>query len=125
MSMIDFYFRAPGDPNYSENKLSSTDDVENTIEQIRMTLLTRKGEVLGEPDFGLDVTKYLFEFEGTPLSVLEKEADGQIHEYITMSKIYTIKADAFVLDDIADLYKTGIGLDISLDGRRAFATLYE
>lgn len=123
--MIDFYFREPGDPNYIDGKLSSTDDIENTIEQIRMTLLTRKGEVLGEPDFGLDTTKYLFEFEGSSLTAMEKEADTQIHEYVMMSKIYTINAKAFMLDDITDAYKIGLGLDISLDGRRAFATLYE
>ena len=76
--MIDFYFRAPGDPNYNPDLLSCSNDIENTIEQIRMTLLTKKGEVLGEPNFGLDTTKYLFEFEGYPLDSLEKEI-GRAH----------------------------------------------
>ena len=123
--MIDFYFRAPGDPNYVPNQLSTTDNIENTIEQIRITLLTKKGEVLGEPEFGLDVTKYLFEFEGNSLESLEKEADEQIHTYVMMSKIYTVVSSAFTLDDDADLYKTALGLDIRLNGRRTFAALYE
>ena len=90
-----------------------------------MTLLTKKGEVLGEPEFGLDVTKYLFEFEGVPLESLEREADEQIHTYVTMSKVYTVISSAFTLDDDIDLYKTALGLDIRLNGRRTFAALYE
>lgn len=123
--MIDFYFRAPGDPNYVEGKISESNQIENTIEQIRMTLLTKKGEVLGEPDYGLDVTKYLFEFEGFPLENLESEANFQIQNYVMMSKLYTIKSAAFTMDDIGDIHKTALGLDISIDGTRAFAALYE
>jgi hypothetical protein len=123
--MIDFYFRAPGDPNYREGIFSCENDIENTIEQIRMTLLTKKGEVLGEPDFGLDTTKYLFEFEGYPLESLEKEAYEQIQNYVMMSKKYTIGAKAFTLDDISDIHKTALGLDISINGTRSFAALYE
>ena len=123
--MIDFYFRSPGDPNYIAGKISESGSIENTIEQIRMTLLTKKGEVLGEPDYGLDVTKYLFEFEGGALENLESEASVQIQNYVMMSKLYNIKANAFTLDDIGDIYKTALGLDISIDGRRSFSTIYE
>ena len=90
-----------------------------------MTLLTKKGEVLGEPEFGLDVTKYLFEFEGSALEPLEKEADDQIQNYVMMSRQYAIKTGAFTLDDMGDPYKTAIGLDISIDGVRSFAALYD
>lgn len=123
--MIDFYFRAEDDPNYIQNLISSTNDVENTITQVRMTLLTRKGEVLGEPDFGLDATKYLFQFEGTDLEVLEQEANEAISEYVMMSKLYNVRADAFTFDDLGDIYKANLGLDITVNGRRAFATFYE
>jgi len=122
--MIDLYIRSPEDPNFIPDKLSSIDDIENTVQQVRMTLLTKKGEVLGEPDFGLETTKYLFEFEGVSLSVLEKEADEQIHNYVMMSKIYVIKPFAFTINDIADVYKTGLGISISIDGVRSFAALY-
>ena len=122
--MIDLYIRSPEDPNFIPDKLSSIDDIENTVQQVRMTLLTKKGEVLGEPDFGLETTKYLFEFEGVSLSVLENEADEQIHNYVMMSKIYVIKPFAFTINDIADVYKTGLGISISIDGVRSFAALY-
>lgn len=123
--MKDFYFRPVEDPNYKTDIFESTNDIENTISQVRMTLLTRKGEVLGEPNFGLDVTKYLFEFEGYPIDILEKEAADQIQNYVMLTKIYEVVPTAFTLDDASDVFKVGLGLDISINGKRTFAALYE
>ena len=122
--MIDFFFRDPTDPNYRTGIFESRDQIENTITQIRMTLLTKKGEVLGEPDFGFDATGYLFEFEGESLDRIEKVADEQIHNYVMMSKLYTIEAKAFTLNDLSDIYKAGLGISIEINGNRAFAALY-
>lgn len=122
--MIDFFFRDPTDPNYRTGIYESRDKIENTITQIRMTLLTRKGEVLGEPNFGFDATGYLFEFEGDSLDHIEKAADEQIHNYVMMSKIYTIVATPFTLDEISDIHKSGLGITVEVNGIRAFAALY-
>ena len=122
--MIDFFFRNPTDPNYRPGIYESRDEIENTITQIRMTLLTKKGEVLGEPNFGFDATGYLFEFEGDSLDHIEKAADEQIHNYVMMSKIYTIVATPFTLSDISDIHKAGLGITIEVNGIRAFAALY-
>lgn len=123
--MADFYFRSEGDPNYKDNIFDVGDEIENTVSQVRMTILTKKGEVLGEPNFGIDVTKYLFEFEGYPLDLLEKEAAEQINDYVLLSKIHQVNPVAFTLSDVSDIYKVGLGLDISIKGKRSFAVLYE
>ena len=122
--MIDFFFRNPTDPNYRPGIYESRDEIENTISQIRMTLLTRKGEVLGEPEFGFDATGYLFEFEGESLNHIEKTVDEQIHNYVMMSRIYTIEARAFTLNELSDIYKAGLGISVEVNGVRAFAALY-
>jgi len=90
-----------------------------------MTLLTRKGEVLGEPDFGFDPTKYLFEFEGFDVQPLEKEANEQIQNYVMLAKLYSIRAEVFMMDDISNVYQMGMGLGISIDGVQEFAAFYE
>ena len=51
----DFYMRSEEDPNYKKGILEVSDNTEEAISQIKMTLLTEKGSVLGDPDFGLDV----------------------------------------------------------------------
>ena len=122
--MIDFFFRNQLDPNYRIGIYESRDQIENTITQIRMTLLTKKGEVLGEPEFGFDATGYLFEFEGRSLDHIEKVVDEQIHNYVMMSKIYTIVANPFTLNDLSDNYKAGLGITVEVNGIRAFAALY-
>lgn len=123
--MRDFYFRGTDDPNYKPDIFESTNDIENTVSQVRMTILTRKGEVLGEPNFGLDVTKYLFEFEGYPIDILEKEAAEQIQNYAMLAKVNEVVPTAFALDDASDMFKVGLGLDVSINGKRTFAVLYE
>lgn len=122
--MVDLYLRAPGDPNYVEDVTMTSDLSENTITQVRMTVLTKKGEVLGEPEFGFDPTKYLFEFEGTDLQPMEREANNQILEYVMMSKIYSIKAVPFTFNDDMNVYRMGLGLGISIEGVREFAAFY-
>lgn len=77
----DFYIRESTDPAFQPNQLEVYDDLESMLQQIRMTLFTQKGEVLGEPDFGLDVEKYLFEFSIDPFS-LTREAAAQINTYV-------------------------------------------
>lgn len=120
----DLYLRAPGDPNYQEGIYESNDSIENALQQIRMTLLTRAGEVLGE-DIGFNAEKYLFEFEYSDISGMEKEANDQINEYVLFSRPYSISANAFKMDDISDPYKVGLGLDIKIDGQSAFATMFD
>jgi hypothetical protein len=122
--MLDFFLRDPTDPNYRAGIYESRDEIENTITQIRMTLLTRKGEVLGEPNFGFDATGYLFEFEGESLDHIEKVADEQIHNYVMMSKVFTITAKPFTLNEVSDIHKAGLGVTIQINGVRAFAALY-
>jgi len=73
----DLYLRSPGDPNYTADTLESNDSLENAIQQVRMVLLTRSGEVLGE-DIGFNAEKYLFEFEFSNLSEMEAEANSQL-----------------------------------------------
>ena len=73
----DFYLRPETDPAYRPEQLEVHEDLESALQQIKMTLFTKKGEVLGEPDFGLEVEKYLFEFTIDPFA-LTKEAGGQL-----------------------------------------------
>ena len=81
----DFYLRTESDPAYRADQLEVYDDLESLLQQIKMTLFTRKGEVLGEPAFGLNVEKYLFEFSIDPFS-LTKEASSQLDTYVSESR---------------------------------------
>lgn len=100
MSQIrDFYLRLETDPAYRPDQLEVYDDIESTLQQIKMTLFTKKGEVLGEPDFGMEVEKYLFEFTIDPFA-LTKEATSQINRYVggARKRNITIKPASYADD---------------------------
>lgn len=80
-SLRDFYMRTPDDPKYRANQVEIADDLEATLQGIRMTLFTNKGEVLGDPDFGVSLNNYLFEFSVDPFAVAREAAD-QINRYV-------------------------------------------
>ena len=48
----DFYMRSESDPQFRKDQLEVYDEIEATVDKIKMTLGTKKGEVLGEYNFG-------------------------------------------------------------------------
>lgn len=89
-NLRDFYIRNDEDPAYRANQFEVYDATESMLQQIRMTLFTRKGEVLGEPTFGMEVDKYLFEFEIDP-HVITKDATEQLHKYVGETRKRDVK----------------------------------
>ena len=119
----DFYMRDENDPQFRADQIEVYDDVEACISQIRMTLLTRKGEVLGEPNFGLNLEGYLFDFELDPFG-LSDEAQAQISLYVPESKKRRVSVTpSYTLDERErKLYV----LKFTIDGRRnPYAILYD
>lgn len=86
----DFYIRPEGDPAYISGQLEVQNEIESLLQQIKMILFTNRGEVLGEPGFGLEVEKYLFEFNIDPFA-LTREATQQIVKYAGETRKRDIK----------------------------------
>lgn len=76
--MVEIYNRDPSDPSYKENIVDITQPVEICIGQLKMLLLTNKGEVLGDPKFGLNLEELVFNFE-----LSEKTLRDEIHKGLT------------------------------------------
>lgn len=119
----DFYMRNEDDPKFREDQLEVYDEIEATIDKIKMTLGTKKGEVLGESDFGLQVEQYLFDFELNPYG-LAGDANSQIYTYIPESNLRKIKVEPVYTTDERD--RKIYALKINIDGRRSpFAILFD
>jgi hypothetical protein len=61
--MREIYNRDPNDPMYKSDILEVTDPIEICIGQLKMCLLTTKGEVLGDPAFGMDLESLIFDLQ--------------------------------------------------------------
>jgi hypothetical protein len=113
--------RSEEDPKYKNGILQIADQTEEAINQIKMTLLTEKGSVLGEPDFGIDVNRYLFDFDLDPFG-LSNDANIQIDKYVSASKIknITVEPSKFTDDRDRDVFV----LEIGIDGENPFGIFY-
>ena len=84
-NLRDFYTRTMEDPKYLGDRVEISDELESAVQQVKMTLFTKKGEVLGEPDFGIELDSYLFEYSIDP-SRLSQDATSQINKYVAESR---------------------------------------
>lgn len=83
--MVEIYPRNPDDPNYSEGNIETSDEVEILIGMIKNVMLTRPGQVLGDPYFGIDLESLIFDLE-IDQSTLERAIAMQLMTYVPMSR---------------------------------------
>lgn len=83
--MVEIYPRNPDDPNYTEGFLETNDQVEILIGMIKNLMLTKPGEVLGDPYFGIDLESLVFDFEIDQDS-LENAITMQLMTYVPMAR---------------------------------------
>jgi hypothetical protein len=81
MDFRDFYISYKGHPRYEINKLIEDDPINVILQKYEMLILTNKGDIFGQPDFGCDLEEYLFE---TRLSAdfIEGEIEEQVRKFI-------------------------------------------
>jgi len=79
--MIEIYNRDPGDPFFKSDVIEISDPIEICIGQLKMILLTIKGEVLGDPSFGLSLEELVFSMDLSQ-KALQDEIDRHIRNYV-------------------------------------------
>lgn len=77
----DFYIGYEGHPRFTINRIITDDAVRVIIQKYEMLIFTNKGEVLGDPDFGCDLEKLLFE-TSISAEATQKLINDQIIKYI-------------------------------------------
>lgn len=77
----EIYFRDPSDPKYQLYGIETNDKLGAVIAKLRIILFTNRGEVLGEPDLGMDLEDFLFDF-GFNEQIIRERFYAQIAKYI-------------------------------------------
>jgi hypothetical protein len=109
---VDLYLRITTDPHYDDNEIEVDVDIQNFLQQIEMILTTRKGDVLGDPEFGANLEDYVWSNYSS--SEIETEISRQISLYcseLSFRILYKIDV-SFVQGEIYDT----ILVDVSIDG---------
>ena len=110
----ELYCRNFNDPQYVYAKLETKDPLEGLLTKIRMLIFTKKGEILGYPDAGLDLDFLLFELNFNAFQ-LQNEFYAQIAKYVPEQSNYKIDIEVnFVPGTVRDLCY----IDIYIDGTK-------
>lgn len=108
---MEFYIKTFGDPNHDPLKLHSASEVSQLITQLETLFFTKKGEVLGNPDFGLDLEKYIFTLQYNTV-MLRGEIEKEIYKYVPLAR----KFNVIVNVEMSELHSSSIMfVDVSID----------
>lgn len=81
-NFIDFYIGYPGHPKFRNAEIIEDEVVRVIIQKYEMIIFTNKGELLGDPNFGANLTALLYETRVSAETV-EAEIRAQISDYIS------------------------------------------
>lgn len=81
-NFIDFYIGYPGHPRFRNDEIIEDEVVRVIIQKYEMIIFTNKGDLLGDPNFGANLTALLHETRVSAESV-EAEIRAQISDYIS------------------------------------------
>ena len=120
-NFIDFYIHYPGHPDYIPLEIIEDDVVKVIIQKYEMILFTNKGEVLGEPNFGGNLTELLHE---TKLSSESVQGDlmAQIADYIPEIDSMNYELVVNFYDD-PENYQEYMEINFTINGYEVYATI--
>jgi phage baseplate assembly protein W len=115
----EIYIRTQDDPKYNETILDHSSELEMLLGKIMMILKTRKGEVLGDPAFGVSLEDYLFTFD-VDENRIRREIAEQISIYAPESSIFNIEIE---IKRFKGSVRDMILIDFIVDGRKSLGLL--
>jgi len=118
----EIYLRSPEDPNYEPGILEHTNSLEELLTQIRVLMGTKKGEVLGDFNFGTDIRYMVFNTVKGSIEIerLIKDAIDK-YVYVTPGIDLSVKVN-FGKDNNGAVY--GV-VDIFIDGVKTIGFLVD
>ena len=117
---MELYIKSNTDPNWRPDQLQVDEELAMLLTQIETLFFTNKGDVIGNPDFGLNLEDYVYSFRYND-SMLQGVVKAAINDYIPLANNYKVDVEAEFTEEtersivlinviINDTY--GIGLSI-------------
>lgn len=116
----EFYFRSEEDPNYKDDIMRVSDEMEALNYQIHMTIGTTQGDVLGEEGFGANPEDMLFSVNYN-MDEGVKRLYEQLGTYSSLAKNYQLSIDPV---KYIDGYKEVGVFDIKVGGKSVIGYSY-
>lgn len=81
LNFKDHYIGFRGHPKFVVNKIIEDDPIRVIVQKYEMLIFTNKGDLLGDPDFGCDLQRLLFETKVSDVRV-KSLISQQIDKYV-------------------------------------------
>ena len=115
----ELYCRNVSDPGYDANVIETGSALEALLIKIRMILFTRKGEVAGAYNLGMNLEDMLFKFSFNA-SKVQEDFYSQLFAYVPESSDFKVDVKVnFVPGTVRDIAY----LDIYIDGTKYLGIL--
>jgi phage baseplate assembly protein W len=108
----DHYIGYKGHPRFIINKIVEEDVIRVIIQKYEMLLFTNKGELLGDPDFGCDLPRLLFQTKVSAEGV-KKLIYQQIEKYIPELSTTNFQLETSFFED-PENYQDVLQIDFTL-----------
>ena len=117
----EIYCKLPTDLDY-EAKVEMEDEAKQILQQIKVVLGTKPGEVLGSLLFGIDLEKYLFTMNYNKDEIIEVlNSEIHTHIYYNPSK-WTLDVDVLFGHNAKDAYEYAV-IDIKLNEQKCLGII--
>lgn len=88
----DIYAIPEGEKRYVKTAIEISDELDEIIQQVDMILFTNKGDVLGMPEFGCNLGRYLFDTSYNEAQIKNIIME-QINSFIYLDGTYNVDVD--------------------------------
>lgn len=110
---MEFYVKDIGEPNFQPDKLQQDAELSMLLTQIETMLFTRKGEVLGNPEFGANLEDYVYSFRYNDY-LIKKVIVEQLNMFVPLAQKYNVDVG---VEFVEDSDRHAMFLDITVDSR--------
>lgn len=112
-NISDIYIKNNNDPFFNDSIIENTSFSDTVIAKLYLILMTNKGDILGDPDFGCDIPTYLWKTR-FPATTIKSVIEEQIETYIPELGKNDYNVNVYILPGtIQDIGVISIDLGIS------------
>ena len=94
---MEFYIRDIGDPHYDSTEIQTSSEISMLLTQLETLLFTRRGDVMGDPEFGANLDDYVYALRYNE-TMLKGVIEKQIAYYIPLAAKYNTQVEVTFTD---------------------------
>ena len=110
---MELYIKSLGDPNFQYDQLQVDEEIQMMLTQIETLIFTAKGDVMGAPEFGLNLEDYVYSFMYND-DMLKGLVSNAISNFIPLSNKYPVEVN---VEYTTQSDRNAVYIDIIIDNR--------